>query len=341
MKTKIEIFFATDNNFVKHLSVAVASLLYNAAHDDSINISILTNGLTEKNLENLKSLGIIKKCNIEIIIVNDEFFSEFRSPSYINSSSTFYRYIIPVVKPNIDKALYLDCDVVVKESLYPLFETDLGDNYVGGVEDIHQCVYGVKLKPGFNLDTRYINAGVLLLNCKKFREDNITNRLFQLTSQLNPKVYFGADQDVINIAFEGRKKILDIKYNVISATFHTNLSTGYSIDRINNALKNPVIIHYTDSIKPWSSVDFPQNNFAYEYHKYLRLTPYKAEADRFLVNMIFKNRKLSKRIRKLKSNKAVELLGGLLKLVPDILSLSIRFITVGKQMRLYIKNTRL
>jgi lipopolysaccharide biosynthesis glycosyltransferase len=341
MNNTLEFFFATDNNFVKHLSVAIASLLHNSAEDDIINIYILTNHLEDESIRNLYSLINIKMCNIEIIKINDEQFTNLDTPGYINSSTTFYRYLIPKIKPDIDKALYLDCDLVVKKSLHSLFNTDLKDNYFGGVEDVHCGIYQNKLKPGFNLNTKYINAGVLLINCKKLRADNVTEKMYELTQKLNSKLYSQADQDVINLISEGKKIILDLKYNVISAAFNKNLSTSYTKEQIENALKDPIIIHYTDRLKPWVNEGFPLNKFAYEYHKYLKITPYASDIDIFLKKMRFENKQFLRKKERLLNNTLIKLFIDIIRLLPNLFSFLKCFLCFDKQRSEFNKKIRL
>ena len=175
MNKPIEIFFATDNNFVQHLCVAIASILKNANEDDYFNFYILGNKLKQNDIKNIENLRKIKDFNLEIIEINDELFKRCKSPNYINSISTFFRYLIPVLKPELDKILYLDCDIVVKKSLKELYNTNIDNYYLAGVEDIHILCTESKLKPMFAIDEPYLNAGVLLFNCKMMRDNKYYN----------------------------------------------------------------------------------------------------------------------------------------------------------------------
>ena len=79
----------------------------------------------------------------------------------------------------------------------------------------------------------YINAGVLLLNLEKMRECNTQSKFLELVS----KNYHHMDQDIINVACEGKILFLDSIYN------------SFSFLKINN----PSIIHFAggNDCRPW------------------------------------------------------------------------------------------
>ncbi|OLA94347.1 MAG: hypothetical protein BHW64_04290 [Candidatus Melainabacteria bacterium LEY3_CP_29_8] len=136
--TNMDIFFASNDNYVQHLSVSIASILINSLPNEKFNFYILDGNISDKNKNILLSLKDIKDFNIEFIKVQEEMFKMcFITPeSYHVSIQCYYRYIIPLVKPELKKVLYLDCDIVVKDSLKDLWNVDLKDNYVAAVEDL-------------------------------------------------------------------------------------------------------------------------------------------------------------------------------------------------------------
>ena len=179
------------------------------------------------------------------------------------SPVSYYRYIIPELSPQLDKALYLDGDLVVNGSLEKLWDTDITDYLCAGVHDL--WIENINYKPqiGFSSDELYINAGVLLLNIPKMREKKIYEKLCETTISLGKQIQF-QDQDIINIVCRGRVKELPERYN-----FTTE-----------NAIKHPqerdkaAIIHYTGRAKPWSVWKCP-NPQSRLYFDYLKKTPYK------------------------------------------------------------------
>ena len=111
---------------------------------------------------------------------------------------TFARYYIPdfVIE---DKVFYLDSDLVVTGDLTDLFELDLGENYLGAARSCFGAGVG-------------FNAGVLLINNKKWRSENIRQKLIELTEKEHENVGEG-DQSILNILFQNSCYQLEDTYN--------------------------------------------------------------------------------------------------------------------------------
>ena len=296
----IIIFFTIDDKFTKHCSATIASILANSAQSDKIFINVLSSDLSYQSKCNLDDLSKIKDFKLNFYNVDDELFKNYQTPSYINSSSSLYRYLIPTIAPQYDKILYLDSDVIVKGSLSELFRTDLDENYIAGVEDAHNIMAIKRLKLNSSIEEPYFNSGVLLINAKKWREDNLLDKLFEQTNKLNPKMLEQTDQDAINIVCKSKKTILHPKYNLLSCFNDKFLFTSYSKEEVDSALKSPIIVHYSGDKKPWHINTIPLNDFYYDYHKYLNLTNY---SNRLLIIVLsLFNPKVKKAIKQLKYN---------------------------------------
>ena len=226
---------------------------------------LLTDYISEKNKRRFSRVEKqYANCSIHYQLITEKIFDSFhRNIDYLVSPVSYYRYIIPELYPQLDKALYLDGDLVVNGSLEKLWDTDITDYLCAGAHDL--WVENINYKPqiGFSSDELYINAGVLLLNIPKMREEKIYEKLCETTISLGKQIQF-QDQDIINIVCRGRVKELPERYN-----FTTE-----------NAIKHPeerdraVIVHYTGKMKPWSIWDCP-NPQSRLYFDYLKKTPYK------------------------------------------------------------------
>jgi lipopolysaccharide biosynthesis glycosyltransferase len=111
----------------------------------------------------------------------------------------------------------------------------------------------------------YINAGVLLMNLKKIREDNLMPIFNRLAENDFPTV----DQDVLNNVCYGNIYFLDQKFNVMPKNIkfidNPELEKEINFREFVSAYENPSIIHYVDSDKPWNN---PNMMFAEEWIKY-------------------------------------------------------------------------
>lgn len=274
MKKNIDIFYCADNKFVPFLATSIASILKNSNYDENIAIYVLNADITKENKELLNSLSSIKSYRLEFLLIESNIFEGYKKPDYINSSAFLYRYLIPKIKPNIKKALYLDCDTIIKQSLWELFNTNIKNYYIAGVEDFHWMMAFKRLKINSSIKEPYFNSGVLLINCEKWREDKLYTKLIEITNNLNPKVLEQLDQDAINIVCEGKKLVLPPKYNLLSCWNDNNMFTSYKYIDLEKDIKDPVIIHYSGPIKPWMEKFFPVDDFAWEWHRYVQLTPF-------------------------------------------------------------------
>ena len=167
-------------------------------------------------------------------IINARVSSSLVSNCKTDSSYTvFLRYFVEDFVEE-DKALYLDCDIVVTRDLSSLFETELGDAPIAAVKDLGGEVY---------FGEQIFNSGVLLINVNYWRENDIAGQLIEMTDSLHDKVTQD-DQSILNMLFENRWMELPFAYNCI--TLHTTFS-DYEPEK---GLYPPVI-HYLTERKPW------------------------------------------------------------------------------------------
>ena len=137
-KQTMHIFFAINDAYTQHLCVVIASILKNSTPLDDFHFYVLNKGdLSEENKNNIKSLKALKDFEIEFIEVDFALFDKCKTSQYCDyiTKETYFRYIIPTLKPNLEKSLYLDCDIIIEDSLNLLYSIDLKDNYVGAIED--------------------------------------------------------------------------------------------------------------------------------------------------------------------------------------------------------------
>lgn len=277
---KMNVFFAVDNNYVEQLYVAIKSILTNAYLEDMFNFYILDGGISRRNKKLLSKLQS-KKANIEYLKVDNSLFESFPENIDYITKATYFRFLIPQLKPSLKKCLYLDCDIVVNGSLRELYNIDLEDNYIAAVQDGSNITHDYA-KEAFGVDA-YFNAGVLLINNEKWVKDDAMGQLINNVSKLQNKLLYN-DQDVLNYTFKGKVKFIDWKFNM-QTCFFTEMVKPYkiSIEDISNAKKNPLIVHYSNSDKPWKT--WCSNSYWYLYYSFLKITPFRKNAKKYLKNI--------------------------------------------------------
>lgn len=296
----MHIVFCSDNNYIPHCATVIASIVSNNK-DNEITFHILTDHIENEYAYKLENwIKQFENKFIKIHIVNINMFKDFPlGNAYINLT-TYFRLLIPKFLKDIDKVLYLDCDVLVNSHLIDLWNTDMEDYAVAGVRDRINDSIRLYNRLGYDMEYGYINAGVLLINLKKWRGENIFGKALELAMK-NPSILKNHDQDIINMIFYNSKKILDFKYNLLEYYLYTE--DWLYMDRkyypeIVKACNNPAIIHFCMPQKPWHFECI--NPYRELYYKYRKMTPWPE------LKLVHKKEKLSK---KQKFKLALEKLG--------------------------------
>lgn len=223
MNSPIVICLASDDNYAPYLGICILSILKAAASGDEFKFYILDNGISAKSMAELETLKNYHSFEINFVKIDTSCFKDFVLKETRLTKAIFGRYFIPNIVPE-DKVLYLDCDIMVRHSLSELWNIELGANYVAGTLDYHVmkntkmgALFGGKLNIA-----EYINSGVLLINNKKCREDNLPQLMLKLTKENENDLQF-PDQDIINFACQGKKKIISHSWNVMGFLYKPDL----------------------------------------------------------------------------------------------------------------------
>ena len=261
-KQKIPICFATDDNYVPFLTVALASLLDNASKENFYKIYVLTSHLSDENINSIKKHEV-ENCSIEIVHLTkelDKVQDMFHLRDYY-SKETYYRIFIPNLFPQYDKVLYLDCDITVLGDVSELYNTQIHGYYVAAAqEEVMQTfeVFGNYVEQADGINRKeYFNAGILLINARRWRNKHIAERFVDLLDRYTFRVV--QDEDYLNVLCKGNVKKISLDWN----------KTSYKNDDFDD--KDLKIIHWKINWRPWKYKDV-----LYEEHfwKYAKLTDF-------------------------------------------------------------------
>ncbi len=269
---KINICFVTDDNYVQHTGVAITSILQNAGKDEYFDFYIFDNGIKEINKDKLNTFNS-SKVSIKYVDLSDVQykFLELKQTIPHISKTSYFKFVIADLLPNIDKIIYLDGDLVVKQSLWELYNINLENYPICAVEDIgytYWCNHNEELKLKF----KCINSGVMLINCDLWRRENLSQSLVECAKD-HDKVGFGQDQPVFNYVLKDRIKFISYKWNVQNSFYRDGqeIASNPNCEEIIDAANKPAIIHYTYIQKPW---DYLSKKKAYEYWNYYKISPF-------------------------------------------------------------------
>ena len=166
----INICLSCDDKYSQHAGVMMASVLVNAKSESVLSFYILDGGISDVRKKQILALKSIKDCSINFVSISPQDFDEYKkvcTHKYI-TIATYYRLKLASLLPNVDKIIYFDCDMVVNSDLQELFDTNLDEYLVAGVQDINKKI--IKKNP------YYVNAGMLVFNLDLIRKCNVEEK---------------------------------------------------------------------------------------------------------------------------------------------------------------------
>ena len=258
---QMHIVFSSDENYAQHLGASIYSLLSHNA-DSEITIYIIDNGISTSSKERLYQIA--EKFPLSSIEWID--FSLWNSRMQLNmkwdiSRSAYGRIFLGSMLPRSTvRCLYLDCDMIVCDSLDALWNWDMEGCTVAAVQD----TVGMKAKTDVGLlpDEKYFNSGLLLIDLEKWRRIKAEETCLRFITDHNGSVTHH-DQGVLNGIFHQDVSILPLDYNVMTIhyimdrshimRYFREESPFYSDKEIAQAKARPTILHYTPSFttRPW------------------------------------------------------------------------------------------
>ncbi|MDB5540482.1 MAG: hypothetical protein JWQ89_2209 [Devosia sp.] len=186
--------------------------------------------------------------------------------------STLFRFVVPEVLERLDRAIYLDADLIVEADLGELYHSPLHGRPLGAALDIRVVDEAINPLPewrqrreamrnylvgtlGFDGPDSmrgYVQAGVALLDLSKLRELGYTARMIDTMRRLGDALRH-ADQCAINAAFVGEITILDPRWNVTPEALAVGMWDNVAPElrpAVASQRRDPRIIHFAGR-KPW------------------------------------------------------------------------------------------
>ena len=280
----MNIVYSSDNNYVQHLCVSMVSLFESNSNVNNINVFIISNGILEDS--KIKLYSTAEKYNRKITWID---FTPYKEKLILDlewniSISSYARLFLAEMLPNeCHRVIYIDCDTVICSSLQNLFDMDMQAYSVAGVNDL--ILETFKKKIGLEPTQKYINAGILLINLEKWRQNNVTSTFLNFINDHRGRVTHH-DQGTINGTLFDSCLILDPKYNVLTPYYTQkynrmlkfyHLNEYYSAKQLKAACNNPVIIHFTPEHVGRVWEDKCSHPMKKLYNYYLEMTPWKGK----------------------------------------------------------------
>jgi lipopolysaccharide biosynthesis glycosyltransferase len=253
----VNLFLVTDKQNLSNLHVTLLMLLAKAQDDWQYHIYILFNEISDSDKDKMLELTQNNKAfKIFFHLINEnDFVTDLPSDTPHTSKVGRFKYLIGNF--DVEKALYIDTDILLRVDVAELFQLNLDGFIIGAVPDVNNRAFNkiLNLPPPYN----YLNSGVLLIDCVQWKRNQMTQRLLDVSIKREKDLIY-VDQDTFNIvcAETGYKK-LDLAWNFPAASqyFAHNIFVfvkkywrAYSILEIIKSFKNPYFIHFIGKPKP-------------------------------------------------------------------------------------------
>lgn len=269
----IPVVWESSRDYFPFVGVALKSLLETRNPEFNYDIIILSDEIGEEDIKPLREgyarNGISVRCFDPSEIVE----SYIQCATYHYIHVNYFRLALPWILEQYDKVINLGADILVCQDIAQLFCCDMPeDACVAGVVD-----YGYlgkldreisRKELGLKHPENYINTDVMLLNLKRIRHTHTIREGYDLWQA---QYLRHAEQDAINVMFQDEIYSLDYRWNVFSPGTETEkaiLKAGANaIHSWEHALKEPFILHFAGSPKPWEIKTIPLGDLWWDVAK--------------------------------------------------------------------------
>lgn len=254
---EVNLVLITDSRYVPPTATSMLSAIKNKCPNSTYNYYIIAEHITPEDEQML--LGLKKfapeTVNIKIIPQEEPDLPYENMQRFLQYKVGMHKIYLPEVLKDLDKVIYMDGDTLVLKDLRPLFDMDVSNVYAAVAKDGIYYRFPKEMAE-IGLDKRgfYFNSGVMLYNLALQRQDNIVEKLVEYIK--THEDFFG-DQDVLNVVFGDKLKLMSYRYNCISTFFEADdldFLSEYFGEKLPKdtfyIYENASVLHYAGD-KPW------------------------------------------------------------------------------------------
>lgn len=280
-QNNIAICFSANDKYAPLLATTIESIIENSSNVNNYDIVILTTGISDENKIKLMTLVAehqnfsLRFVNVGAYVYGYSFYIESDLTNTKYSDEIYFRVLVPSLFSNYSKVVFLDADLVVRTDIAKLYNTDIENHLIGAVRDyegIANCYNNNYERTKYRINEigmknfeDYFISGVMIININEFNNHFEPKTLLDLAVSKDWKQY---DQDLFNYICKGNVKILDAEWDFVEDIDGIYQSMPPHLFREYVASeKDPKIIHYSASRKPWLKIDSKYNADFWKYAK--------------------------------------------------------------------------
>ncbi|MGI8549375.1 MAG: glycosyltransferase family 8 protein [Dehalococcoidia bacterium] len=260
------------DSYLRHSAAMLHSLL--SRHPEGVQVEYLHGDDTSRRGRK-RLASMVQHLGSEVTFhrVNDSWTEGFPIKGFTRKA-TWYRICLDALLPAVQRVIWLDVDLLVLDSLRPLWDTSLNGHVLGAVTNVPPGPdRAYTERPELGGDP-YFNAGVLLLDLALMRETGLGSRLREFTVANAARLHW-RDQDALNEVLHDRRLALHPRWNCMNAMMQFDYAVDYfGVDDVSEACSSPAIRHFEGPLynKPWHLLADRHNQSQYLQHR--RRTPW-------------------------------------------------------------------
>lgn len=265
----LEIVVTCDEGYLGPLRIMLLSLRANN-RAGSIRVWLLHRGIPQVVLESLAVFCGRIKIELAPRMVDQALFAHARS-SKRYPQEMYYRMLAPhVIDADIDRALYLDPDILIINPLTPLFDIELGDCVFAAASHTDAVHPATALNNArLNTNEVYFNTGVILMDMRRAKALIDPDEIFAFAREHERKLLF-PDQDIFNALYGERTlPVPDQVWNYDARKYPDNIIRTGGEATLDWVMNNTAILHFCGRDKPWAPKY--RGQFAALYKHYAKL----------------------------------------------------------------------
>lgn len=285
----MNIIYSTSDLYSELAAVSIASVLENSKDADEINVYVIDKEISEQHKNWISDL--VTEYHRNLIFLPDldiEKISNTKIDVGRWHISTFSRlFVLHVLPSDMEKIIYIDCDMIIRHSLKRLWDMDMEGTWCMSADDCRGKMY----RKDIDIPTSsiYTNNGLMVIDLDAWRQNNVEEKFVKFIQQHKGDITY-MDQGVLNGVFQPihKVKLLQIEFNAQTACYDLGYDGlqacrkpvwAYSKEEFNKGIADPTIVHFTtcflSGTRPWFKED--KHLYREEFLRYRSLTGWRDE----------------------------------------------------------------
>lgn len=258
---------ACDDHYAAYAATTLLSAAA-ASPDDHFSLVVCTYGLNAESLGYFRRVEAITNREVHVLDF-DKSYESFPSGRY--TSTMYLRFEVADRLRHSSRMLYLDCDILIRESVASLLQLDMKRHAIAAAQDFADLCGGPfiehRQRLGLPQAQKYFNSGVLVADLLAWREGGFRDKLLQTLASLGDRLTY-PDQDAMNVVFQESIHWLDLRWNAQLPLITTRMHFPNWRTELREATTHPAIVHFSAPTKPWNTDSYIP--FGDEYLRLLR-----------------------------------------------------------------------